>query len=641
MNAFENAKWIWVEQTASPDTYGEFYREFVWQGGAAECRISCDGDYTLFINGKYVSSGQYGDYEWYKSYDSIDVTPYLTEGNNKLAVLVWHFGENSSRYLKAQAGLIFEIKAGGQVCVESDENTLSRYSRCYENGRKKLITVQLGFGFAYDARREDNWQNGEGEGFAASAVVQKQCSFVARPVKKSVLLPAKQGKVIVSEDGKFITVDLGEETVGLLSMAFASENAQKLLISYGEDLQDGKVRRLIGKRDFSVEYHAKAGENEYTNYMLRFGVRYFQIECDEPIQLHSLAVLPQVYPTTVKPFTATDKQVEDIYNLCVNSLKLCMMEHYVDCPWREQCLYAFDSRNQMLCGYYVFEDGNFDYVRANLLLMSQDRYPSGLMSICYPCGIDLTIPSFSLHYTLSVKEYIEYSGDKTLAKEVAPRIIQFLDTILSRRGEDGLICRFEGENNWNFYDWSTHSEGELHGLSDVLPDAQLNILTVIGLRCFKEICAMADIEYPYGDTAEELAKAAYEAFYNKTEQAMSVTVGGTEFVEFVNAIAVIAGIVTGDEAKNICKKLATKALVPCSLSTKCFIYDALLKVDEKKYRDWILLEIRKDYKKMLEAGSTATWETEDGAAAFDNAGSLCHGWTAIPVYYFRKLGLVK
>ena len=34
-----------------------------------------------------------------------------------------------------------------------------------------------------------------------------------------------------------------------------------------------------------------------------------------------------------------------------------MMEHYVDTPWREQCLYAFDARNQMLCGYYAFENG--------------------------------------------------------------------------------------------------------------------------------------------------------------------------------------------------------------------------------------------------------------------------------------------
>ena len=40
---------------------------------------------------------------------------------------------------------------------------------------------------------------------------------------------------------------------------------------------------------------------------------------------------------------------------------------------------------------------------------------------------------------------------------------------------------------------------------------------------------------------------------------------------------------------------------------------------------------------MLEAGATAAWETKEGASAFHQAGSLCHGWSAIPVHYFRRL----
>ena len=32
-------------------------------------------------------------------------------------------------------------------------------------------------------------------------------------------------------------------------------------------------------------------------------------------------------------------------------------------------------------------------------------------------------------------------------------------------------------------------------------------------------------------------------------------------------------------------------------------------------------------------------ETEDGADAFDQAGSLCHGWSAMPVYFYYAYGL--
>ena len=56
------------------------------------------------------------------------------------------------------------------------------------------------------------------------------------------------------------------------------------------------------------------------------------------------------------------------------------------------------------------------------------------------------------------------------------------------------------------------------------------------------------------------------------------------------------------------------------------------------YRDWILQDIRKKYGYMLDQGATTFWETEKGWQDFDNAGSLCHGWSAMPIYYLRKLG---
>lgn len=34
MEQFKRAKWIWVDKQSTPDTYGEFYDEFVWEGDA-------------------------------------------------------------------------------------------------------------------------------------------------------------------------------------------------------------------------------------------------------------------------------------------------------------------------------------------------------------------------------------------------------------------------------------------------------------------------------------------------------------------------------------------------------------------------------------------------------------------------------
>jgi hypothetical protein len=70
-------------------------------------------------------------------------------------------------------------------------------------------------------------------------------------------------------------------------------------------------------------------------------------------------------------------------------------------------------------------------------------------------------------------------------------------------------------------------------------------------------------------------------------------------------------------------------------------YEALISVNAEGYKEFILNEIRNNYKKMLDAGSTTVWETLEGSAAFGNAGSLCHGWSAVPVYVFHKLGVAK
>ena len=65
---------------------------------------------------------------------------------------------------------------------------------------------------------------------------------------------------------------------------------------------------------------------------------------------------------------------------------------------------------------------------------------------------------------------------------------------------------------------------------------------------------------------------------------------------------------------------------------RAFYYDSLLRVDEK-YKAYIIKDIKTRYKKMLDAGATTFWETELGWKDFDEAGSLCHGWSALPAYY--------
>ena len=634
MSVFENSKFIWINDT-NTDTYGEFHATFTANSSpicsSVICRLSVDGDYTLFINGKYVASNQYGDFEHYKIYDEIDLNCYIQNGENHFALLVHHFGKDSQRYKRYQAGAIFEVCSGDTVLLASNENILARKSKTYISGIGREISSQLGFSYTYDAKNEDMWLFGEGTDFEKALPVSKNCVFYKRPIKKLELGNKAYGKVISNENNTHFIIDLGKEITGLLF--FEIQGKADLNVAYGESLTDGRVRKIIGNRNFSIDYFSKDGTNNFTHYMLRFACRYLEINATSPIILNKCGLIPQYYPAVRAAIPSLCEADRKIYEACVNTLELCMMEHYVDCPWREQCLYAFDSRNQMLCGYYAFEGGNFEYARSSLLLMSKDKRSDGLMSICYPCGTDLTIPSFSLHYITSVKEYIKYSKDVSLFYEVESKIDEILSTFISNL-EDGLMPTFEGINHWNFYDWSPYSEGALFKNVAKEYDCLLNCFLIIALKNYKEICSVVNKAFEYEKELAKLKKATKSKFFDE-DKGLFFVKEENSYTELANSLGILADLCTQDEAKAIASKLASGELISCSLSFKCFKYDALLSVSNS-YKNTVLEEIRATYLKMAERTNTV-WETDEGESAFDNAGSLCHGWSAIPVFYLNTL----
>ena len=624
---FENSKYIWLENS-SVSSFLEAYSFFNYEKGNVKINLSCDSDYTLFINGKYVSSNQYGDFESFKCYDTIDITDFLVKGKNHFACLVWHFGKDTQRYKKFKAGLIFEILNGESALLVSNEDILVRESKSYISGFERKISSQLGFSFKYDSTKEDNWLFGQAKDFKKAYPVSKNSTFYPRPNKKLVLGDFVSGKVIYESENK-IVVDLGKEYVGLLSFNLISNIKQEINISYGEHLVNGFVPRKIGDRDFSIDYIAKNGENHFTHYMLRLACRYLEISTQGKVFLEKIGIIPQFYPVKEKEIEFLSGDEKGIYDACVNTLKLCMMEHYVDCPWREQCLYAFDSRNQMLCGYFAFEHGNFEYARSNLLLASKDERKDNLLSICFPCGIDLTIPSFSLHYITSLYEYLIYSKDKSLIYQVNKKVKRLINAFLDNM-ENGLINAFAGTCHWNFYDWSKDHDGKDKSASSVL-----NLLAYKAISHYREICDTCSIVFDFSNLLDTLKKSIKDSFLIKENGLIAYSLENREVSTLACSLALLTDIFTREENEKFANYLTSGNATEISLSVKCFIYDGLLKQDTEKYKNFVLSSIKNDYLKMVETGTV--WETIEGESAFDNAGSLCHGWSSIPIYYYHKL----
>jgi len=613
-NVFDaKTKWIWKIGGAYNDEYAEFIADFnLTDLKEVYLKISFDGTFCAYLNGEVVGFSKCSDFPHYKYYDLIDLSKYC-KNKNTLKICVWHNGTDDMTYFSDDAGVIFEVVQNGRVLVKSDETTHSRLMDEYKNGYMKNITMQLGNSFLYDNRPREIK-------YFVSQVVNKPLDFVLRPTKALVLGERSDFKVIYTGE-KSVLIDLGMETVGFLDLDIESETEQKLTVAYGEHIADGRVRRIIGNRDFSVEFVAKKGSNTYVNYFRRLAGRYLELLFETPVKINYIGLKTVQYPTIAIKRTFSDPLVQKIYDTCIHTLKCCMFEHYEDCPWREQSLYALDGRHQMLSGYYAFEGS--DYQRANLVLMSKGVNDYGMLDICFPIRPQRTIPSFSLFYILAVCEYVEKTGDRTLLEEVSETIQTIISTFSNAIDKTGLIPEFK-KPQWNFYEWNKFSNGLGKGDGTVY-SLILNCLFVLVVERYNN---HVDTAYPLDSirtAIKDYFRLADGSFRNSSENESRDQLG--------NALAILCGI--GDST--LAEKLVTDTtFVSATLAMRGFVYDALLSFGDT-YKEYVLDDIKTRYKNMLDQGATTFWETEGGLSAFCGAGSLCHGWSALPVYYFSKL----
>ncbi len=634
------AKWIWLKDGQTADSHAEFFVPLDFLGKKAEIRISADSDYTLYVNGNFVSCNQYRDFPFYKIYDNIDITAYLREGENAIAIEVWYYGAPNFSYYSSNAGLWYEIYEDGKLKKQSDENTLSRLSPMYQNGMRRKISPQIGWTYHYIAANEDGWKTKLAEGFEKSALGGEGISTpIPRPIERLRILPAIQSKFLRTEENRML-YDLGREEVGFPTLRLTSPVKQKLKLWWGEHITDGRVRGIIDCRNFSIDITVDEGVTELSNYCRRLGARYLELEYETPVEVDYLTLFPSEYPVNILPFDFGNELRNRIYETSARTLVLCMHDHYEDCPWREQSMYAMDSRNQVICGYYAF--GEYKFPRAALRLMAEDNRADGLLNICTPYKGDMhpipsAIPSFSLHYVTMVYEYFLHTKDLSLLKEAFPKLNKIINACLTRM-QDGLLPMFDGADGaWNFYEWTDDMDGSVKEPTTPYETA-LNCLFSIALERMQSICDWLGEKADYRAVKSALNQRIRETFYNKEKGLFINRAGEENYSELVNALTILCGAAEDDMAKQIADILVSEhSITKCSLSMVCFKYDALILAGKEKYRSYILSDIDKTYGKMLAAGATSFWETENGESDFGNAASLCHGWSAMPVYYYHVL----
>ena len=180
-------------------------------------------------------------------------------------------------------------------------------------------------------------------------------------------------------------------------------------------------------------------------------------------------------------------------------------------------------------------------------------------------------------------------------------------------------------------------------------EAPLNAFFSLALQHMAKICDALGKTKEAGEyraLSNSVNRAIAREFYNsetKLFESFENRCRG-EYSVLTNSLCLLCGAAEGLDLTNILRILSTNGKDNCgytvyanTLSMNSFRFDALLKIDREFYAPMIIDEIDRDYLHMLRNGATTFWETIIGLSDFGHAASLCHGWSALPIYYYEML----
>lgn len=677
MDVWKYAKWIFADTNQDVvNRYFEYKTKIeIEEICDTKFYISAYTEYAVYINGQFVECGQYDDYEDMKFYDVFSITEYLHKGFNELEVHQYVCGTDFSTRRKQIPGIIFAVVAEDKTLCVSDETCFVRENAHYET-EPEIVTPQLSYNFEYDARVKEL-------AFKSCKIVEKTKTLLERPIKKLSVAKEVSGdlctqgvflewnaeamkskrsqhayfsnlnrKDMVSDldgggiewkvppgyqhDGAYFIYDMGGEIAGLLDFFIDVPKDCEILLSFGEHLDDLRVRSSIGPRNFTFRYYAKAGQNRFFYPFQRWGLRYLQVMIYESSgTIFHMGVRSTNYPLKYKKIPVQDALQRLIWETGRRTLSLCMHEHYEDCPWREQAQYAMDSRVQILCGYYAFDE--YDFPKATLKLMAHSLREDKLLELCAPGRVPVNIPCFTAVFVREVMEYVEYSRDYEFAKELLPVLRSIVEGFLCRITQSGLVGQFEEQ--WNFYEWKPRLNG-FDTPEGTEYDCLLNAFVSDAFQCYAKINEPIDLEESkkYYEVSKQLNKAMHDAFWRPEHLGYATYLQEKEpSHELTQSMMMFCNAVPGQWKKEVINTIKSKKLIPCSLSMTIYTYEVLLQYSKDNYA-YVEADMESIWSKMLCTNTDTFWETDEGADAFSYAGSLCHGWSAVPIYIWGKYG---
>jgi len=683
------AQWI-THPMASAEGGVFLFRKEIELGTVPEkyiIHISADNRYKLYVNGKYISHGPArGDLRKWR-FESIDLAPHLTQGENIIGVRVWNLGAYAPvAQFSVGTGLIVqgdseieeEIKSDDSWKVMQDTSStffpITHLNTYYVTGpSERFETSKFPRGWLTKEFQVSDWENAkemehgtpfthinEYGGATRRALYPREIppmelkhqSF--KEIRRTVGINNANGLIndevvsIPANSEVSILLDHGVLTNAYPKLIISGGEGAKVKITYAESLfekemKDGKevITRRKGHRD-KIE-----GKEIFGNYdsLLTDGsdhnvfeslwwrtFRYVQLDIttnNEPLEIERFTSTFSGYPLEKKAqFAFNDPLLEKIETVSWRTQRLCAGESFFDTPYYEQIQYIGDTRIQGLITFYA--SGDTTLWKKAIQDFYDSRLPAGLTQSRYPANLTQLIPPFSLLWIGMVNDYFMHTEDKDFVKSMLPAIMEVLNWFEKRTDENQISSNLEG---WNFVDWVTDPGWEI-GVPCFDDEGRSSIVVLHYVYGIQKAAELFDhfgwegIADEWLEKSEKCASAIYDLCWDESKKMLANTPNKKAFSQHGNILGVLTGTIPSDRAEEAISAIYNNdEIAQASYYFTYYLIEAMNRAGmAERY-----LETLGPWNEMLENGLTTFIEQPDPSR------SDCHAWSASPLYFFYSL----
>jgi hypothetical protein len=312
-----------------------------------------------------------------------------------------------------------------------------------------------------------------------------------------VLLSGAGAAEITTADGQSASIvfDFGRTEAGRIGFAVEGPAGAIVDIRYSEQARpDGEITVPPWSGGGNVYTHAhrvtlseEPLQWEVFDYA---GFRYLQMtvrNCSAPLRLSRVWSHFTSYPVGNRgKFACSDPLLDDIYHISAYTLQCCMHDSYEDCPSREQRQWTNDQFVHLMANYGLFGD---PYLARKLLVqVAQSQRQDGQVMMCAPGDFSsinsFNMPEFTLHWILSIPQYVRHTGDASLIRQLYPNVVRGLEWFERHLDDEDLLDAVPG---WLWIDWAlVDKRGQL---------TEINARYVGCLRIAADFARRLDIHY--------------------------------------------------------------------------------------------------------------------------------------------------